>query len=154
MTFVGGVSAPVHPAWASAHLIEWGVETPGVTPGGQTPGSGGNTVVAPPPATHAEPEPSPDAFSDSVGATPGNFRVDEGGSSTYTMPIYVPPGTADFSPKLTLSYQQRGGNGALGVGFGIGGLSSITRCRKTRESGDGNSVFPAINFDSDTTNDA
>ncbi len=154
LTFLGGISTPMQPAFASAQLIGWGVETPGLNPGGQTPGSGSNTVIAPPPATHTEPEPDPDAFSDGVGATPGNFRVDEGGASTYTIPIYVPPGSADFSPKLTLTYQQRGGNGSLGVGFGIGGLSSITRCRKSRESGDGNGIFPAINFDSDATNDA
>ncbi|MBL8297788.1 MAG: VCBS repeat-containing protein [Rhodanobacteraceae bacterium] len=152
LTFLGGISAPVQPTWASAQLIEWGVETPG--PVGGTPGSGSNTVVAQPPAAHEEPEPAADPYSDSVGATPATFRVDEGGSSTYTIPLYVPPGSADFSPKLTLTYQQRGGNGALGVGFGIGGLSSITRCRKAKESGDGDAVFPAINFDGDPGNDA
>ena len=32
---------------------------------------------ATPPAVHVEPDPNADTFSDSVGATPGQFRVDE-----------------------------------------------------------------------------
>nr|WP_305119063.1 RHS repeat-associated core domain-containing protein [Tahibacter harae] len=118
----------------------------------QPPQTGISQVVSATP--YQEPEPAPDPYSDSVGATPGSFRVDEGGSSNYTIPLYVPPGTADLSPKLSLAYQQRGGNGSVGVGFGIGGLSAVTRCRKTREDGDGVGPFPAINFDADFGNDA
>ena len=79
---------------------------------------------------------TPDVISDSVGATAAEFRVDESGAATYSIPIYGVPGTAGVSPKLSLSYSSQGGYGPLGKGWSIGGLSSITRCRATREAGD------------------
>lgn len=80
--------------------------------------------------------PSRDLVSDRVGATPGQFRVDESGSATYSIPIYAPPGTAGVSPQLFLSYTSQGGLGPVGKGWGISGSSAISRCRATREHGD------------------
>ncbi|MCY7354715.1 MAG: FG-GAP-like repeat-containing protein, partial [Lysobacter sp.] len=77
-----------------------------------------------------------DAESDKVGATAAEFRVDESGAATYSIPLYAVPGTAGVAPKLSLNYSSQGAYGALGKGWSIGGLSSITRCRATREAGD------------------
>ncbi|MFT3792940.1 MAG: FG-GAP-like repeat-containing protein [Rudaea sp.] len=92
------------------------------TPTSDTP------VVAATPAT--------DAVSDAVGATAAQFRVDEGGNATYSIPIQVPPGTAGVVPKLALSYNSRLPDGVMGPGWTIEGSSQISRCRQTRESGD------------------
>lgn len=78
----------------------------------------------------------PDDASDKVAATAAEFRVDESGAATYAIPLYVVPGTAGVSPKLSLNYSSQGGYGPLGKGWSIGGLSGIARCRKTREAGD------------------
>ena len=42
-----------------------------------------------------------------------------------------PPGVAGLQPQLDLSYSSRRGNGLFGVGWGLSGLSVITRCPKT-----------------------
>lgn len=77
-----------------------------------------------------------DPISDGVSATAAEFRVDESGAATYDVPLYAVPGTAGLEPRLSLSYSSQAGYGPLGKGWSIGGLSSITRCRATREAGD------------------
>ncbi len=64
-------------------------------------------------------------------ALPGSFAVTEGGAATYEIPIEVPPGTAGVEPKLSLTYSSNGGNGLLGVGWALSGLSQISRCART-----------------------
>jgi hypothetical protein len=86
--------------------------------------------------TRVQAQPARDSISDRVGATAGQFRVDESGSATYAIPIYTPPGTAGVVPQLGFSYSSQGGNGPLGKGWGISGASGISRCRATREHGD------------------
>ena len=44
------------------------------------------------------------------------------------MPLVTAPGRAGIEPQLSLTYDSSAGDGVLGVGFGIGGLSAITRC--------------------------
>lgn len=78
----------------------------------------------------------PDPTSDAVSAIAAEFRVDESGAATYAVPLYGVPGTAGVAPKLSLNYSSQGDYGPLGKGWSIGGLSSISRCRATRESGD------------------
>ncbi|WP_276327708.1 SpvB/TcaC N-terminal domain-containing protein, partial [Kiloniella majae] len=63
-----------------------------------------------------------------AGSLEGEFAVDDSGAATYSLPISVPPGIAGNEPRLALSYSSQAGNGPLGVGWGLSGLSAITRC--------------------------
>ena len=65
-----------------------------------------------------------------VGETAGTLSA-QGGAARYSIPITVPPGVGSFQPKLSLTYSSHGGNGNLGIGFSITGMSSIHRCRPT-----------------------
>jgi len=80
-----------------------------------------------------------------AGFTPGSFRVTESGAAEYRIPIRVPPGVAGVEPKLALVYSSQGGNGPLGMGWSLEGLSAITRCPKTWAQ-DG--MRGGINYDS------
>ncbi|TQV85534.1 RHS repeat-associated core domain-containing protein [Aliikangiella coralliicola] len=86
-----------------------------------------------PPVPHVEPVPAIDSLSESVGSTFGEFRVDESGAASYSIPVSVPAGTAGVAPTLTLNYNSHGGNGVMGHGWYLGGLSAISRCRQTYE---------------------
>ena len=65
-----------------------------------------------------------------VGSIPGQLSVRQG-AAVYTIPIEVPPGVAGMQPDLAITYNSNGGNGLLGVGFSLSGLSVITRCGRT-----------------------
>ena len=62
-----------------------------------------------------------------VGSLPGSFNVSGIGAATYSIPIEVPAGRAGITPNISLNYNSMGGNGPLGIGWSIGGLSSIGR---------------------------
>jgi RHS repeat-associated protein len=65
------------------------------------------------------------------GWTPGEFSVSHDGSAQYSVPLWVPAGRGAVTPQLSLSYSSRGGNGLLGVGWSLGGLSTISWCGRT-----------------------
>lgn len=62
---------------------------------------------------------------------PGKFDVTPEGSASFSIPISIPPGTAGMVPFLSINYMSGGGNGPLGMGWSLGGLSAITRCPQT-----------------------
>ncbi|NJK86095.1 MAG: hypothetical protein HC906_09150 [Bacteroidales bacterium] len=62
-----------------------------------------------------------------VGSLPGNFNVSATGAAIYSIPIEVPPGTAGMQPSLSIVYNSQSGNGLLGYGTSISGLSAISK---------------------------
>jgi len=54
-------------------------------------------------------------------------NVGQDGSYNYKIPIDILPGTHGMAPKLSISYNSNGGDGMLGVGWYISGISFITR---------------------------
>ncbi len=75
--------------------------------------------------------PPADTVSDSVGAIASNFNVSAGGNVNYSIPLLTPTGTAGLQPNLSLSYNSGAGNGIVGLGWSMSGVSTITRCRQT-----------------------
>jgi RHS repeat-associated protein len=68
---------------------------------------------------------------DTFGYTMGNFNVTDGGSAIYSIPIQVSPGTAGLEPKLSLVYSSQAGNGIMGLGWSLNGLSIISATSPT-----------------------
>jgi hypothetical protein len=104
-----------------------GVEGPTFT-------SGGTTIL---------PEPDPGKIATGkvqnrreigLGPLPGDGDVTGDGAFNYGVPIWVPPGRNGMQPSLSLSYSSNGRNGLLGVGWSLGGLSSVGRCPSTRRT--------------------
>ncbi len=78
------------------------------------------------------------------GGSGGSFAVTDAGAASYTIPIIVPPGTAGMEPSLSINYNSSSGNGVLGIGSSLGGISSISRCPRTLAQ-DG--VYGGVNHD-------
>ena len=85
------------------------------------------------------------ATSRPVGTITSDFAVNGNGGATYTIPIEVPPGTHGVQPNISLVYNSQSGNGLLGVGWNLAGLSVIARCGKIPAI---NGVRSGVNFDS------
>ena len=58
------------------------------------------------------------------------------GQLSYSFPIALPEGINDLSPSIGVQYSQGGSNSSVGLGFSISGLSSISRCSKTKKIDD------------------
>lgn len=64
-----------------------------------------------------------------VGSTSGQLNVS--GSASYSIPIKVPHGINSMQPSINLNYTSNYTDGVLGIGWQLGGLSSISRVNKT-----------------------
>lgn len=80
--------------------------------------------------------------SQNVAATQGDIKVSNG-AALYSVKMDLPPAVKDLKPSLSLSYNSRSGNGLMGVGWNLSGLSSITRCRASFSTEGGNEVQKA-----------
>lgn len=66
-----------------------------------------------------------------VGSIKGEGGVSGSGASTYSIPIGMPTGTNGVVPSITLEYNSQRGTDLLGMGWGISGLSYISRTHGT-----------------------
>ncbi|AUX38230.1 MULTISPECIES: RHS repeat-associated core domain-containing protein [Sorangium] len=66
----------------------------------------------------------------SAGSMAGTFSVTSSGEALYAMPLTAVPGRAGLEPRLALQFDSSAGEGVLGLGFSIAGLSALTRCPK------------------------
>ncbi|WP_353717299.1 SpvB/TcaC N-terminal domain-containing protein [Dyadobacter sp. 676] len=81
-----------------------------------------------------------------VGSISGGGNVASAGA-TYSIALVIPPGTNGISPTVSINYHSMGGNGVLGQGWDIGGLSKITRT--TRNMYFDNETNPGVMTNSD-----
>jgi len=67
-----------------------------------------------------------------VGRLVGTVDVSQNGQANYSIDLKIPAGTAGVAPSLSLQYSSSPTRGLLGVGWSLGGISSITRCPKQK----------------------
>jgi len=82
-----------------------------------------------------------------IASTPGEPAVEQDGSASYRVPLWVPDGIRGLQPSLALEYNSEAGIGVLGPRWRVSGLSAIVRCPQTRAQ-DG--MAAPINFRGDT----
>ncbi len=70
-------------------------------------------------------------YSKAVGTIAGSHSVSLSGAVNYQMPVSIPPGVNGLQPNISLVYNSQGGNGLLGVGWNLSGLSAISRVPQT-----------------------
>lgn len=63
--------------------------------------------------------------------SPGNFSVSSLGGACYTIGIDAPIGQADVQPNISIVYNSQSGNGIVGWGANLSGISVITRGPRT-----------------------
>lgn len=76
-----------------------------------------------------------------VGSSAGSADVSATGAAAYNFPIFTPMGTNGIQPSISIVYNSQGGNGFLGRGWEIGGLSSIVLTESTYKL-DGTNLIP------------
>lgn len=76
----------------------------------------------------------------------GSGAVSDTGAANYTLPLWIPEGPLGTEPALSIAYRGGGGNGPLGSGMSLAGLSAIAPCRLTFAS-DGRA--DGVDYDAD-----
>lgn len=66
-----------------------------------------------------------------VGTLPGELDVNDYGGAMYSIPVMMPQGIEGMEPDIAITYNSQAGNGMMGWGWNLTGLSSITRTGKT-----------------------
>ncbi|NBD12295.1 FG-GAP-like repeat-containing protein [Corallococcus silvisoli] len=66
-----------------------------------------------------------------VGMLPGRFTPGANGDAQYSVAIDVPSGIQGLDPSLSLVYGSMSGDGTVGMGWQLQGLSAISRCKQT-----------------------
>lgn len=74
---------------------------------------------------------SPPSPGSKINVIPGSHAVSPGGASIYNVPIDIPPGINGLVPSLSITYNSNNKNGIMGLGWGLKGLSFITRGTKS-----------------------
>lgn len=75
--------------------------------------------------------PSTTSAADLVGRTVGSLSCTQTGGAMYTIPIELKDGYSSFTPELALVYNSQSGNGIMGIGWSIAGMSSISASGKS-----------------------
>lgn len=77
---------------------------------------------------------NPSGAADAFHDTKGNVDVSGSGQLQYTLPIALPPGIKSVAPQMNLMYSGGLGNGIAGYGWGLTGITSISRIGKNIEN--------------------
>jgi len=83
------------------------------------------------PLPGSEPSTEPAPAGGPVGRSAGYAAVSATGEARYSIPLDLPAGINGLTPRLSLEYRHTSAGGALGAGWSLGGLSQISRCRRT-----------------------
>lgn len=62
-----------------------------------------------------------------VGSIAGSWSISPGGGATYSIPVEISPGVAGMVPNISINYNSQSGEGLMGLGWNVSGLSGITR---------------------------
>ncbi len=108
------------------NLVACGNGAGGASPPG-TSAERGSGALRGGPTDWSLPPPEPTA---EVGTMTGALDVDELGNARYELDLDVPRGPNGMQPEISLTYHSGAGNGLVGVGWSLSGLSAIHRCPK------------------------
>lgn len=84
-----------------------------------------------PPSAGITGGPNPTIDNGVVGAIGGTVNISALGGAVYSIPLLMPPGIGNMIPNIAITYNNQAGNGLLGWGWNLSGLSSIVRTGQT-----------------------
>ena len=105
-----------------------------------------DAMMVVPPSTGITGGPNPYTNTGVVGAIGGTLNISALGGAVYSIPIMMPQGIGGMTPNIAVTYNNQTGNGLLGWGWNLSGLSSIVRSGQTLYH-DNNET--AVNFGDD-----